>query len=80
MNIIVIKGEKMAKAKVKAERVVSKTREVRLINPVKLPVLECLKPSCRHRWLPRVGSPQECPKCKGGKMRYVGYTTPTNLR
>ena len=70
----------MVKAKVKAKRVASKAREVRMIRPVRLPVLECAKAKCLHRWIPRVGSPLECPKCKGGKMRQVGYTTPSNLR
>jgi predicted Zn-ribbon and HTH transcriptional regulator len=41
-----------------------------------LPILQCL--SCSHRWIPRVGSPDECPKCKGRKWKRAGTYTGGN--
>ena len=29
---------------------------------VKMNEVECLK--CGHKWIPRVGNPRQCPKCK----------------
>jgi hypothetical protein len=42
--------------------------------PVSIPVLQCGNPKCRHQWLPRVGSPQECPVCKSRKWHKIGMT------
>ena len=42
--------------------------------PVSLPVIECLNPKCKHRWIPRIGEPQQCPVCKGRRWHRIGMT------
>lgn len=48
------------------------TKKKRRYGGVTLPVLRCLNPKCRHRWIPRVGQPEECPKCKGRRWEKAG--------
>ena len=62
----------MAKAK-------RQIRRARVDGRVTLPVLQCTNPKCHHRWIPRVGSPIECPKCKGRHWRKVGSVSPSGV-
>jgi hypothetical protein len=31
--------------------------------PPTLPVLTCRRERCGHQWVPRTGSPKQCPRC-----------------
>lgn len=40
-----------------------------MVDPITLPACVCQR--CKHRWIPRIRDPVQCPKCKSARWRQV---------